>query len=66
MSSSLAVALTRPWLEAVARAPCQALHFTTRWNWLELLIRILPSKYMLKSRVRELRLGDSWKKALLR
>eukprot|EP00434_Breviolum_minutum_P022293 symbB.v1.2.019672.t1/scaffold1618.1/size109259/6 len=35
-------------------SPDEALHFTTRWNWLEVLIRILPSKYMLKSRVKEL------------
>lgn len=50
-----------PWADGITArellaccSPDETLHFTTRWNWLEVLMRILPSKYMLKSRVKEL------------
>eukprot|EP00435_Cladocopium_sp_Y103_P045290 s1218_g12.t11 len=50
-----------PWADGITAreliaccSPDEALQFNTRWNWLEVLIRILPSKYMLKSRMKEL------------
>ncbi|CAK9115971.1 unnamed protein product [Durusdinium trenchii] len=48
-----------PWADGITArellaccSPDEALHFQT--HWLEVLIRILPSKYMLKSRVKKL------------
>eukprot|EP00439_Symbiodinium_sp_Y106_P086194 s3_g31.t2 len=50
-----------PWADGITAreliaccSPDEELQFSTRRRWLEVVIRVLPSKYMIKSRVREL------------
>jgi len=50
-----------PWADGITAreliaccSPDEELQFSTRRRWIEVIIRVLPSKYMIKSRVREL------------